>query len=80
MKNSAHPLSEHAYSVLKSLVRNGPRPSQEINPGVMDKFRREGLAVEVQLPSPYKTHKGGTCAHAKATDWAMLQINERTQK
>jgi len=53
-----HPLTEHAKEVLRDLARFGPRPTQEINAGVRDRFRREALTQEVMLPSPYKTHKG----------------------
>lgn len=51
-------LTPHALDVLRSLAKWGPKPAQEVNAGVADKFRREGLAEEVLLPSPYATHKG----------------------
>lgn len=54
------PLSAHALGVLRSLVEDGPMPRQEINPGVANRFDREKLTEEVQLPSPYQSHKKGT--------------------
>jgi hypothetical protein len=37
-----HPLSEHAREVLRRLERD-PIPRSSINPGVRDRFVREGL-------------------------------------
>jgi hypothetical protein len=59
-----NPLSDHARDVLRRL----PLPSSSINPGVADRFLRGGLATVEQLPSPYKKHKGGTCAHLVRTE------------
>lgn len=53
-----HPLTPHALEVLRRLVQFGPQPAQEINAGVVNRFARESLVDRVQLPSPYKTHKG----------------------
>ena len=40
------PLSNHAMSWLRALA-TGRKPAYLINPGVRDRFRREGLTVEV---------------------------------
>lgn len=61
-----HPLTAHAKGVLR-LLSCDPRPSQEINPGVIRRLLCEGLIEIVDLESPYKTHKGGTCKHARIT-------------
>lgn len=60
-----HPLSDHAKGVLRELM-NGPIVMREINPGVMNRFKREDLVEVVQLPSPYKSHKGAD------TDWVRI--------
>lgn len=61
------PLSAHALEVLGLLAR-APMPMQEINPGVTNRLRREGLIAEETMVSPYKTHKGGKIAFAVITD------------
>lgn len=59
------PLSSHARQVLAGLIKYGPTPSQEINPGVCRKLVLEGYATDKMLPSPYK--KGGEVPHLVAT-------------
>ena len=61
-----HPLSKHALAELKNLSKQ-PEPTNGINPGVVDRLERGGLAVVVQLPSPFKSHKGRNCAHLQIT-------------
>lgn len=53
-----HPLSAHALDVLRGLAKNGPRPAQEINAGVVRRFLCEDLVVLTPRPSPYRTGKG----------------------
>lgn len=65
--NKTHPLSDFARGVLRDLA-SAPKPRQEINAGVVDRLMRESLVEIVDLPSPYKSHKGGACAHLKITD------------
>lgn len=55
------PLSDHAKGVLRRLL-GGPVVINDINPGVMNRFRREDLVEIVRLPSPYKSH----------TDWVQI--------
>jgi len=62
-----HPLSEHAKDRLRE-IEQAPVPTLALNPGVVDRLLRESLVEIVQLPSPYKKHKGGTCAHLRITD------------
>lgn len=61
------PLTEAAKVALWSLAA-APQPRQEFNPGVRDRLTREDLAAEVDLPSPYKSHKGRNCPHLQITD------------
>lgn len=61
-----HPLSEHARGVLQSLYKKST-PTMEVNPGVIDRLTREGLAAVMQLTSPYAKHKGGKCNHLVIT-------------
>jgi hypothetical protein len=49
-----HPLKPASLDVLHRL-RNRPIPYQEINPGVIDRLTREGLAEVIQILNPYQT-------------------------
>jgi hypothetical protein len=60
------PLSEKAKAVLYVLAR-GPIPRQEINPGISDRLERKNLVEIVDLPSPYKSHKGANIRHTRLT-------------
>lgn len=64
---NSRPLTEHARAELREIIAR-PVPRVSINPGVAHKLVSEGLAEEVQLPSPFKVHKGGYTAHLQATD------------
>lgn len=55
-------LSDHAKAALRDLAA-APRPRQSINPGLVALLLREGLAESVQLPSPFKIHKGKSIEH-----------------
>lgn len=61
------PLSDHARGILRDMLRR-PVPLQEVNAGVYDKLRREGLAKIIPYTSPYAKHKGGVCDHLTLTD------------
>lgn len=50
-------LSEAAERALDSL-RAGPRPRQEINPGIVDRLMRDSLVELVFRPTPYRTGRG----------------------
>lgn len=52
-----NPLSDFALDALRTLARTS-RPSQEFNPGVVNKLLREGLVVVQSRPSPYATGRG----------------------
>lgn len=73
-----HPLSEKALDVLDSLGR-APVPTAEINPGICDRLTREDLAEYVDLPSPYKVHKGGKTAHLQITDAGRKVLADKTR-
>ena len=61
-----HPLSSHALAELKDIALH-PVPSCAVNPGVANRLLRERLVMTVDLPSPYKTHKGRSIAHLAIT-------------
>lgn len=51
------PLSKFALAVLEEL-KEKPKPTREVNPGVVGRLLRDDLVEIVQLPSPYKTRIG----------------------
>lgn len=63
-----HTLTKHARSVLSDIMRRGAIPTQLINPGVVNRFRRESLTETILMPSPFKTHKGALIKHEQITD------------
>lgn len=65
--SKTHPLTPHALGVLADLAAR-PLPRQDINAGVVNRFEREGLVVEVELPSPFAAHKGRPIRHLKISD------------
>jgi hypothetical protein len=71
--SNIHPLSAHARSILDTLTR-APLPTQEVNPGVIRRFLVEQLVEIVQLPSPYKKHKGGKIAHVQITEAGRNEV------
>jgi hypothetical protein len=52
-----HPLTAHAIAALVDLS-HGPKPRQELNPGVANRLLRGDLVEWTFMPSPYKTHAG----------------------
>jgi hypothetical protein len=70
-----HPLTEHALEILRR-VQDSPMPAQEINPGVSNRLLREELIEIVQLPSPYKTHKGKKIAFAQITESGKERLGD----
>lgn len=56
-KLKLRPLTPIAIETLRDLARR-PAPRQEINPGLCNRLLLEALVEEVELPSPYATHKG----------------------
>lgn len=63
---STRPLTEHAKSELRRLCQH-PCPPQEVNPGVRDRFWRDGLIEEIKRPSPYKKDKGADIIFIQAS-------------
>lgn len=75
-----HPLSDHALGVLKMLLHKN-MPAQEINPGVVQRLKDEGLIELVAAPSPYKKHsKFIKVNYAKITDAGRLRCGEAKGK
>ncbi len=68
-----HPLTKHSRSVLIHL-NDGPSPCYEFNPGVRDRLIRGGLVEIVQLPSPYKKHKGRLLSFLQITDAGRKEL------
>lgn len=62
-----HPLSEHALAELQDIA-SAPVPRVAVNPGVANRLLSEALVEAVQLPNPFKAHKGGNCEHLRITD------------
>lgn len=62
------PLTAHSLGVLKG-ISTKPVARGEINAGVWDRLTREPnpLCEVVQLPSPFKKHKGGDIPHLQIT-------------
>jgi hypothetical protein len=61
-----HPLSQAALTVLL-LLEEAPVPCSKVNPGIINRLDREDLAEVVDLPSPFRAHRGGTCPHLQIT-------------
>ena len=61
-----HPLTPHAIAALVDLS-HGPKPRKELNPGVSNRLLREALVEPVDLPSPYKIHRGKQIEHLRLT-------------
>ena len=62
-----HPLSAHDLAELRHIDRS-PVPQCAVNPGVVNRLKREELVEIVMLPSPFKTHKGRKIAHLEITE------------
>jgi hypothetical protein len=63
------PLKPGSLAILEELAVK-PLPRAEVNHGVVDRLTREPcpLAEVVDLPSPYKRDRGGTCRHLQITE------------
>lgn len=72
---NTHPLSPHARSELASL--DAPRPTQQINPGVINRLMRDNLIEIVSLPSPYASHRGRPIQHAVITAAGRAVLQEQ---
>lgn len=73
--SKTHPLTDNAWEALDFLRRRGPQPASEINPGIRDRLSREGLAEEVWITSPYRSHKGAKCAHYAITEVGQARLD-----
>lgn len=64
---NTHALTPHALSVLRDIARR-PVPASEVNPGVRNRFDREGLVAWTKRPSPFKTHRGKMIDYLELSD------------
>ncbi len=71
-----HPLTQHAFDVLEALGVRGAKPSQEVNPGVVNRLMREGFVELVDKPSPYKTHKGRSIPYLQITAAGRARLHK----
>jgi hypothetical protein len=69
-----HPLSAHALAELRDIALH-PVPACAVNPGVANRLLRENLVSSVELPSPYKTHKGRSIAHLVITAQGRKRVS-----
>lgn len=68
------PLTEASRAVLLQLVK-APIPRASVNPGVVDRLTREPpLAEVVNLPSPFKTHRGALVPHLQITEAGRAEV------
>lgn len=75
MPSHLKPLSPKALDALAYLC-GGPRPVQQFNPGLRDRFAREAPAVVelVEEASPYASHKGKPIPHYRLTSEGMATL------
>jgi len=73
LRKNMNPLTPHARSAL-AIIAQAPVPSLTVNPGVINRLLRENLIELVQLPSPYKKHKGGNCAFLQITEAGQSEL------
>lgn len=77
-----HPLTPAAIAALVDLSR-GPKPRQELNPGVANRLLRGELVESCLLVSPYKTHRGARIEFLRITkaghDAAMASHKGKVQ-
>lgn len=74
-KTTKRPLSQHALKELLEISKN-PKPAASMNPGTVNRLTHtEKLARIVQLPSPFKIHRGGTCPHLEITEKGLKRLN-----
>lgn len=73
------PLTSVAIETLRDLARR-PAPRQEINPGLCNRLLLESLVEEVELPSPYATHKGRNIVFFQLTSAGRERLAEIGQQ
>lgn len=66
---TTRPLTAAAWTWLASIAES-PRPLSGINPGIRDRLTRtpDPLCERVDLPSPFRIHRGAPCPHLRVTD------------
>lgn len=68
-----HPLSDHARGVLAEIA-SAPKPTLEINAGVVHRLYAERLVDYVELKSTYKSHAGREITHLKITEAGRAKL------
>lgn len=73
------PLTSAARTVL-ARVAEEPVPRSDVNPGIRDRLTRKPtpLVEIVELPSPYKVDRGGTCPHLRILEAGRAALSEGT--
>ena len=74
-----HPLSDHAWSVLRMLAHDGDMPTQLINAGVVNRLLREALVSVYLAPTPYRTRKGNI-NWLQITQAGLSRLQERQNR
>lgn len=67
-----HPLKPASIAVLELMLRQGPQPKHEINPGVRDRLAREDL-IEAVRAIPYHSTKEYDCYRITDAGRAALE-------
>ncbi len=68
-----HPLSSAGFATLRSL-RHRLIPTQEVNPGLVNRLMRDNLVEIVEHPSPYATHRGKSISHLRITEAGRQRV------
>lgn len=72
------PLLQSSLNALKK-ISQAPVPRQSLNPGIVNRLKRESLVESVHLPSPYKTIKGNV-EHLRITVAGIEKITNQAAK
>lgn len=67
MSTRPRPLSAHAIEILRNMSRE-PMPCVAINPGVVNRLTKDGLAEHCVRPSTFKLDRGRPRSHLQITD------------
>lgn len=73
--SATHPLTHYAITALTRLSEC-PRPRTAFNPGIANRLLRgpTPLAEEVELPSPYPSHKNRKVPHLRITEAGRVEL------
>lgn len=73
------PLSQFAVAALRGLRKSGPRPVQEVNPGVARRLYDDGLITFEMRESPYPTSKGKPLSFMVLTAAGLNEAKRETK-